>query len=86
MWRAFMCFAKPTLAPALQVPLLRRAGPRQSYMLPAAGSGGGLAVEEQQDHLVLGTAVAAVLVFLLSYQVWRRCRAKARSQSRLWPR
>jgi len=44
--------------------------------------------EEQEEYLVLGiavavSAVATVLTFLLCYQVWRRCRAKAQSQSRL---
>jgi len=45
-------------------------------------------VDESKEYLVLGvavavSAVATVVTFLLCYQVWRRCRAKAESQSRL---
>jgi len=67
---------------------------RQYYVLPPEsqskeGEGGEVEeVEAEQEYLVLGiavavSAVATVLTFLLCYQVWRRCRAKAQSQSRL---
>jgi len=67
---------------------------RQYYVLPPESQskegevGEVEEVEAEQEYLVLGIAVAVsavvtVLTFLLCYQVWRRCRAKAQSQSRL---
>jgi len=69
---------------------------RQYYVFPPEsqskeGDAGRKDVEEveaEQKYLVLGiavavSAVATVLTFILCYQVWRRCRAKAQTQSRL---